>query len=380
MPTSRDYYEILGVPRNASADDLKAAYRKLAKQYHPDINKATGAEEQFKEINEAYAVLSDEQKRAAYDRYGQAGLSGAGAGDFSDFGMADIFESFFGGGFGGATGARASRRSPRRGADLRYDLTVEFEEAIAGAEKDIEITRQEVCSTCKGTGAEPGTTPVRCATCKGTGEVRQVRQTFLGSMVNVSACPTCRGTGETITSPCHTCNGRMQVRRTHRLTVEVMPGANTGTQIRYSGEGEPGLNGGPTGNLYVVISVKAHKHIRRRGDDLWLEIAVHMAQAALGAEITFPTVNSGREKLKIPAGTQSGSVFTLHGKGVPHLQRNGRGDLLVIVTVATPTNLTSEQKKQLQELAKNANPEGVPQEHGLVERLQEALNRGRGDD
>ena len=379
MPTQRDYYEILGVQRNASTDELKAAYRKLAKQYHPDVNKEPGAEEQFKEINEAYAVLSDEQKRAAYDRFGQAGLNGMGGGsDFSDFGMADIFESFFGGGFGGGT--RGSRRSPRRGTDLRYDLTIEFEEAITGAEREIEITRQEVCGTCKGTGAEPGTTPVRCATCKGTGEVRQVRQTFLGSMVNVTTCPACRGTGETISSPCHVCNGRTLVRRTHRLMVEVLPGATTGTQIRYSGEGEPGVNGGPAGNLYVVINIKPHKYFRRHGDDLWVEVSVHVAQAALGAEVTFPSVGNSREKLKIPAGTQSGAIITLRNKGVPHLQRSGRGDMLVLVSVATPTGLNSEQKKHLQELAKSVTPEVMPQEHGLVEHLQEALNRGRGDD
>jgi molecular chaperone DnaJ len=376
MATQRDYYEVLGVGRSASLDELKAAYRKLAKQYHPDVNKDPGAEERFKEINEAYAVLSDDQKRAAYDRYGQAGLNGMGASDFSDFGMADIFESFFGGGFGMGTGARSARRSPRRGADLRYDLTIEFEEAIAGVEKEIEITRQEVCPACKGSGAEPGTSPVRCATCKGTGEVRQVRQTFLGSMVNVTSCPTCHGTGETVPTPCRTCNGRTQVRRTHRIPVEVLPGANSGTQIRYSGEGEPGQHGGPTGNLYVVIGVKPHKYFRRRGDDLWVEVAVHMAQAALGAEVILPPVNNVREKLKIPAGTQSGTIFTLRGKGVPHLQRSGRGDMLVIVTAATMTGLNSEQKKHLQELGKNASLEAVPQEHGLVERLQDALNKG----
>ena len=378
MATQRDYYEILGVARGAGVDELKAAYRKLAKQFHPDVNKEPGAEERFKEINEAYAVLSDDQKRAAYDRYGQAGLSGMGASDFSDFGMADIFESFFGGGFGMGGGGRGARRSPRRGADLRYDLTIEFEEAISGVEKEIEITRQEVCPACKGSGAEPGTTPVRCATCKGTGEVRQVRQTFLGSMVNVTTCPTCHGAGETVPTPCHTCNGRTQVRRTHRIPVEVLAGANSGTQIRYAGEGEPGLNGGPTGNLYVVIGVKPHKYFRRRGDDLWVEVAVHMSQAALGAEVILPPVNSVREKLKIPAGTQSGSIFTLRGKGVPHLQRSGRGDMLVIVTAATLTNLNAEQKKHLQELGKNASPEAVPQEHGLVERLQDALNKGGG--
>ncbi len=376
MPTQRDYYEILGVPRTATAEDLKAAYRKLAKQYHPDVNKEAGAEEQFKEINEAYAVLSDEQKRAAYDRYGQAGLSGMGGGpDFSDFGVADIFESFFGGGFG--AGTRAGRRSPRRGADLRYDLALEFEEAIAGAHKDIEVTREEVCPTCKGSGAEPGTTPVRCATCKGSGEIRQVRQTFIGPMVNMMTCPTCRGTGETIPTPCKTCGGRTQVRRTQRLTVDVPPGANSGTQIRYSGEGEPGQNGGPHGNLYIVIGVKPHKYFRRQGDDLWVEVAVNMVQAALGAEISFPTINSGREKIKISAGTQPGTVFTLRGKGVPHLQRSGRGDLLVIVNVATPTSLHGEQKRVLQELGKSLNAEPELQERGLIERLQDVLGRSR---
>jgi len=370
MATKRDYYDVLGVGRNASADEIKSAFRKLARQYHPDVNKASGAEEKFKELNEAYGVLSDEQKRAAYDRYGHAGVSGAGFGaaDFSGFGVEDIFESIFGG-FGGTR--TTARRAPRRGADLRYDLTIAFEEAISGAQKDIQVTRQEVCEACRGSGAEPGTTPTRCAVCKGTGEVRQVRQTFLGSMVNVATCPTCRGAGEVITSPCHTCHGRGQTRQTRRLSVSLPPGVDTGTQIRLSGEGEPGANGGPSGNLYVVITVAEHKYFRRRGDDVILEVAINVAQAALGAEVKVPSVN-GAEKISIPAGTQSGAVFHLRGKGAPRLQRQGRGDMLVVVTVATPTHLSHEQKKLLKDLG-NLKDEATPLEAGLLDRLRDTL-------
>ena len=371
MATKRDYYEVLGVARGAAGDEIKSAYRRLAKQYHPDVNKETGAEERFKEVSEAYAVLSDEQKRAAYDRYGHAGVSGAGAPDMSGFGMEDIFESIFGG-FGARTN---TRRSPRRGADVRYDLAIAFEEAIAGAEKEVQVTRHEVCGTCKGSGAEPGTTPVRCHTCNGAGEVRQVRQTFLGSMVNVSTCPTCQGKGETIATPCHTCHGRTQVRQTRRLNVNIPPGVDTGTQIRLSGEGEPGINGGPNGNLYVAITVQPHKYFRRQGDDIVLEVSVNLAQAALGTDITVPTVN-GTEKIKVPSGMQAGSVFHLRGKGVPRLQRSGRGDMYVLVTVTTPTNLSGEQKKLLKELAKTLPPDAVPQEKGLIDRVREVLISG----
>jgi molecular chaperone DnaJ len=371
MADKRDYYDILGVPRGASADELKSAYRKLAKQYHPDVNREPGADEKFKELNEAYAILSDAEKRAAYDRYGHAGVNGgAGAPDFSGFGVEDIFETFFGG-FGGAAG-RTTRRAPRRGADLRYDLTITFEESLAGVEREIEITRNEVCETCRGSGAEPGTAPVRCATCKGSGEVRQVRQTFLGSMVNVITCPACRGTGEVINSPCRTCNGRAQVRRTRRLSINVPPGVNTGTQIRLSGEGEPGQNGGPAGNLYVVINVAAHAHFRRRDDDLYVEVGINVAQAALGAEVHVATPY-GQEKLKVPAGTQSGTIFQLRGKGVPHLQRSGKGDLYVIVNVITPGNLSREQKKLLEELRKTLGADAQPLERGLLDRLRDAL-------
>ena len=371
MPTQRDYYEILGIARQATVDEIRGAYRRLAKQVHPDVNKEPAAEDRFKEISEAYAVLSDEQKRAAYDRYGHAGLSGMGMPDFSGFGVEDIFESIFGG-FGARSGPR---RSPRRGADLRYDLSLSFEEAITGVDKEVQVTRHEVCPACRGTGAEPGTSPNRCATCNGSGEVRQVRQTFLGSMVNVSNCPTCQGKGEVIATPCHTCRGRTQVRQTRSLTVTVPPGVDNGTQIRLSGEGEPGLNGGPNGNLYVVLNITPHRYFRRQGDDIVLEMAINLTHAALGADIQVPTVN-GSEKLKIPAGTQSGTVFHLRGKGVPRLQRSGRGDMHVVVTVAVPTNLSGEQKKLLKDLAKSLSAEAVPQEHGLIDSVREVLTGG----
>jgi molecular chaperone DnaJ len=372
--TDRDYYEILGVPRSASSDDLKAAFRKMARQYHPDVNKAPDAEERFKEVNEAYAVLSDPDKRAAYDRYGHAGVRGPGGGvdfnvDFSDF--ADIFGDLFGfGGFGRSS--RRSRNVPRRGGDLQYRLDLNFEEAVFGAEKEIEITRDEACATCNGTGSEPGTSPVRCKTCNGSGEVRQVRQTILGSMVQVTTCPTCNGQGEIIETPCHTCQGRGQVRRTRKKVVSVPAGVDTNTQIRLAGEGQPGINGGPNGNLYIVINVKPHKYFRRRDYDILMDLNVNVAQAVLGAEVEIPTVD-GQATLKIPAGTQPGKVLHMRGKGVPHLRSNGRGDQLVIVNVEIPTRLNQEQRQLFEQLAKSLGSEVQPQERGFLDWLKEAL-------
>lgn len=364
MPTKRDYYQSLGLARGASADDIRSAYRRLAKQYHPDVNREPGAEERFKEINEAYGVLSDEEKRAAYDRYGHAGLQGNL--DFGDFGFSDIFEQFF----GGFAPRSSSRRGPRRGADLRYDLTISFETAIKGGEEEVVVTRAETCPTCRGSGAEPGTSPTRCSNCKGSGEVRQVRQTFLGSMVSVTTCPTCRGTGETISTPCHTCLGRTQVRRERKLTFTIPPGVDNGTQIRLAGEGEPGQGGGPPGNLYVVLTVEPHKFFRRRGNDLVLEVAINVAQAALGDEITIPTVD-GDERLSVPPGTQSGKVFRIKNQGVPHLQRHGRGDQIVVIHVAVPTNLTAEQKRLFKDLAKTLGADVTPQEKGFGDWLKD---------
>lgn len=372
--TQRDYYEILGVSRNASQDELKSAFRRLARQYHPDVNNSPDAEEHFKEINEAYAVLSDSEKRAAYDRFGHAGVRGPGGGpdinvDFSDF--ADIFGDLFGfGGFGRSS--RRARNAPRRGGDLQYRVDLTFEEAVFGVEKEIEITRDEICETCNGSGAEPGTTPKRCPTCNGAGEVRQVRQTILGSMVQVATCPTCNGQGETIDTPCHICQGRGQVRKTRKKVVNIPAGVDTGTQIRLAGEGQPGINGGPNGNLYIVIQVKQHKYFRRREYDILMDLNINVAQAVLGAEVEVPTVD-GPDTLRIPAGTQPGKVLHLRNKGVPHLRGNGRGDQLVVVNVEIPNRLNQEQRELFEELAKSLGSEVRPQERGFLDWLKEAL-------
>ena len=372
--TQRDYYEVLGVPKSASNDDLKAAFRKLARQYHPDVNKEADAEERFKEINEAYAVLSDADRRAAYDRFGHAGVKGAGGAqdftvDFSDF--ADIFGDLFGfGGFGRTS--RRSRNAPRRGADLAYRVDLTFEEAVFGVEREIEITRDEVCTTCNGSGAEPGTSAVRCTSCNGTGEVRQVRQTLLGSMVQVATCPTCNGAGETIASPCHTCHGRGLEQRTRRKVVSIPGGVDGGTQIRLGGEGQPGANGGPNGNLYITINVQPHKFFRRRDNDIVLDLDINIAQAALGAEVEVPTVD-GKASLKIPSGTQPGKVLRMRGKGVPFLRREGRGDQLVVVNVEIPSRLNTEQRELFEQLAKSLGSEVRPQERSFLDWLKETL-------
>jgi molecular chaperone DnaJ len=366
MTEKRDYYEVLGIGRSASTDEIRSAYRRLAKQYHPDVNREDGAEERFKEINEAYAVLSDAERRASYDRFGHAGLKGMNF-DF-DFGFGDIFEEFFG---FGMSGSRA-RNAPRRGADLRYDITLEFEEAAFGVEREIEFNRQEVCSVCKGVGAEPGTTPVRCSTCNGSGEVRQVRQTFLGSMVNVSTCPACGGRGETISTPCKNCNGRGLERKQISKTIPVPAGVDNGTQIRLAGEGEPGINGGPKGNMYVIVHVKPHHFFRRKNDDVLLDLAVNIAQASLGADIAVPTLD-GEETLSIPPGTQPGKVIKMRGKGIPHLNRNGRGDQLIVVSVDIPRHLETKQRELLEELADTLGTEVKVQERSFLDSLRELL-------
>lgn len=371
--TQRDYYEVLGVGRDATSDDLKAAFRKKARQLHPDVNKEADAEERFKELNEAYAVLSEPEKRAAYDRFGHAGVRGAGgmpdfSVDFSD--LSDIFDFFGFGSFGRS--ARRSRNAPHRGADLQYRLDLTFEEAIFGAEKEIEISRDEVCSVCNGSGAEPGTSPIRCSACNGSGEVRQVRQTLLGSMVQVTTCPTCGGKGEVISSPCHACQGRGVERRSSRKVISVPAGVDSGTQIRLAGEGQPGANGGPHGNLYVVIDVKPHEYFKRRDNDIILNLTINIAQAALGAEVQIPTVD-GPATLKIPPGTQPGKVLRLRGKGVPHLRSNGRGDQLVALNIEVPSRLTSEQRELFEQLAKSLGSEVRPAERSFLDWLKDAL-------
>ena len=369
----RDYYEILGVGRDATAEELKSAFRQKARQYHPDVNKAPDAEERFKELNEAYAVLSDPEKRAAHDRYGHAGVNGmGGAPDFSTMDFSDIFEEFFGGFTGMGGFGRRQRNAPRRGADINQVVTLTFEEAVFGVDKEIEITRDEVCRTCGGSGAEPGTRPVRCATCGGQGEVRQVRQTFLGSMVQVTTCPNCNGRGEVIETPCRTCRGRGLERRTVKKTVAIPAGVDKGIQIRFAGEGQPGINGGPHGNLYIEIDVKPHKFFQRKKNDIVLNLTINIAQAALGAEVEVPTID-GTTKLTIPPGTQPGKVFTIRGKGVLYLRSSARGDQLVITNVEVPTRLTSEQRKLLEQLARTLGTEVKPQEKNFFDVLKEVL-------
>jgi len=365
----RDYYKVLGVGRSATQEEIKKAYRQLARKYHPDVSDVPDAEARFKEINEAYEVLSDPEKRGTYDRFGHVGPGSLGFG--FDFGFRDpfeIFEEVFGQGFGFRTSAR---RGPRRGVDLRYDLPLTFEEAVFGKEKEVEVTRYEVCPECKGSGAEPGTSPVRCSECSGTGQVRRVQRSILGSFVSVTTCPACQGEGETVPIPCLRCGGQKQVSITRKLSVTIPPGVDGGTQIRLAGEGEIGERGGPPGNLYIVLNVEPHPIFQRRGDDVLVELLVNVAQATLGAEVQVPTLE-GEEKISIPAGTQSGTVLRLSKKGVPHLRQNGRGDELVLVRVAVPTRLSREQKSLFQELGKTLEPEMVWKEkHSLVDDLRE---------
>jgi len=367
MSVKRDYYEILGVGRGASADEIRKAYRRLARQYHPDVNKSPDAEARFKEINEAYEVLSDQEKRMAYDRFGFAGVEGR----FDDFGfsdISDIFESFFGG-----FARTRTRKGPRAGEDLRASLTLSFEEAVFGAEKELEIERLEVCPACNGSGAAPGSHPIRCPECGGTGEVRRVRSSIFGSFVNVSTCPRCRGEGMIISDPCPKCHGQQRVRVKRRIVVTIPPGVDDGTRIRLAGEGNAGVNGGPSGHLYVFLSVKPHRYFRRKDNDIYLNVTINIAQAALGAEITVPTLD-GDAQLVIPAGTQTGQTFTLKGRGVPYLRRNGRGDQLITVFVATPTKLNAEQKRLLQELAKTLDKEAIPHnDRSLFDKLRDAF-------
>jgi len=368
--SNQDYYEILGVGRNASDDEIKAAFRKLARQYHPDVNKEDSAEEKFKEINEAYGVLSDRDKRARYDRFGKEGLGNMGGfRDYTaDFG--DIFEELFGQ-FGFSTG-RSSRRSPRRGRDLQIQISLTFEEAVFGVEKEIEFQREETCSRCNGKGAEPGTSPVKCSTCNGQGEVRQIRQTFLGQMVQTATCPACNGRGETIDSPCKTCRSSGLERKLVKKKVQIPGGVDRGTQIRLAGEGGPGVNGGPVGNLFIVLDVKPHKFFKRRDNDIILNLDINVAQAVLGAEIDVPTLD-GEDKLRIPPGTQPGKVFTMRGKGVPFIRRKDRGNQLVIINVAVPTKLNKEQRELFEKLAESLGTTVKPQEKGFLDWLNEAL-------
>lgn len=348
---NKDYYEVLGIQKGASDDEIKKAFRKLAIKYHPDKNQGDKeAEQKFKEINEAYQVLSDPEKRAHYDQFGTAdpgagfGAGGFGGFDFSDMGgFGDIFDTFFGGGGSGSK----RRNGPTRGNDIEYTLNLTFEEAIFGTEKEISITRSESCEECHGSGAAPGTSAKTCSTCGGTGQVRVQRQTPLGSFVSTTTCDKCGGKGKIIESPCHTCHGKGSVRKNRKITVKIPAGVDTGNVMPLRGQGEHGQNGGSPGDLYIKIRVAPSKKFIRKGNDIYIDTHISMGHAALGIEIKVPTVD-GDVKYKIPAGTQSGTLFRLKGKGVPRVNSSGRGDQYVKVIVDIPKNLNEKQKQALE--------------------------------
>jgi len=374
MANKRDYYDTLGVDRSASEEEIKKAFRKLAFQYHPDHNRDDGAEDKFKEVKEAYDILSDAQKRAAYDRFGHAGVQGFGGRPFEGFdfgGIGDIFDAFF----GGATGT-ARRAGPQQGTDLSYGLTISFEEAVFGCEKELEILRTETCSACNGTKSEPGSQPSKCPTCNGTGEVRRTQRSIFGQFINVTMCSRCQGEGRIIAKPCSRCGGQGRERFTRKNMVKIPAGVDDGNQIRLSGEGDAGIKGGPPGNLYVKLSVRKHKFFQREGDNILLELPINFAQAALGDELDIPTVD-GDTKLKIPAGSQTGRLFRLKEKGVPHLRQPGRGDQVVRLYVVTPQSLDEKQKQLLRELSKTLGKATLPKdEKSFFEKIKDTFGSG----
>lgn len=372
MTTNRDYYEILGIAKTASPEEIKSAFRKLARQFHPDVNKESDAEDKFKEINEAYSVLSDADKRSRYDRYGRAGLGDQGGSQDYSVHFEDIFEELFGFGMGSGRG-QTRRNAPRRGRDLQMGVTLSFEEAVFGVEKEIEYERDEACSNCKGNGAEPGTSVKTCSTCGGRGEVRQVRQTFIVQMVETVPCQACQGRGQIIEKVCKTCSGRGQERKRVTKKVSVPAGVDNGMQIRLPGEGQPGQNGGPNGNIFIAVDVKPHEYFKRKGEDIILDLNINIAQAVLGAEILVPTVDAKEEKLNIPSGTQPGSMFNMRGKGVPRIRQSGRGDQRVIVNVDIPKKLSAEQRELFEKLASTLGTTPKPQQKGFMDWLNEAL-------
>jgi len=361
--SKRDYYDVLGVEKGASKEDIKKSYRKLARKYHPDVNKEADASDKFKEVKEAYETLSNEQKRSQYDQFGHAGAQqgfggggfGGGGQDFGGFG--DIFDMFFGGG----GGRRNDPNAPRQGADLQYRMVLDFEEAIFGKETDISIPTEESCDTCHGSGAKPGTKVDTCSHCHGTGQLNVEQSTPFGKVVNRRVCNHCNGTGKIIPEKCTTCRGTGKVKKNRKIHINIPAGIDEGQQIRVSGKGEPGVNGGPPGDLFVVIQVRSHEFFQREGDHIYLELPITFAQAALGDEIEVPTVH-GRVKMKIAPGTQTGKTFRLKGKGAPNVRGYGHGDEHVQVRVVTPTKLTDKQKDLLREFNEISGNNSVDEE------------------
>ncbi|OPY23985.1 MAG: chaperone protein DnaJ [Methanomethylovorans sp. PtaU1.Bin073] len=387
MSTTRDYYEILGVSKESTEAEIKKAYRKLAMQYHPDKNKAPDAEEKFKEISEAYAVLSDEEKRAQYDKFGHAGIDGRysqedifrGA-DFRGFeDLGDILSGIFGGGFGGFAGdifggGRGRRNAPMRGSDLRYDLSISLEEAATGVETTINVPRAENCETCGGTGAKAGTTPKTCPTCHGSGQITSARNTPFGRFMSTTVCNTCHGNGQIIEDPCPACKGTGKIKKIKKLSVKLPKGADNGLRLKIRGEGEAGSPGAPAGDLYVMVHVQPHKTFERVGDDILYELPISFVQATLGDEVLVPTLY-GNVKMNIKPGTQTHSVLRLKGKGMPHLHGSGEGDQLVRVIVQTPKNLNSEQKELLRKFDELDRKSAKNSKHsGIFEKVKDAFS------
>ncbi|MFS0672860.1 molecular chaperone DnaJ [Ornithinibacillus sp. 179-J 7C1 HS] len=371
--SKRDYYEVLGVEKNASKEEIKKAYRKLARQYHPDVNKEPDAADKFKEVKEAYETLSNDQKRTQYDQFGHAGMNGnqgfGGFGGSQDFGgFGDIFDMFFGGG-----GRRRDPNAPQQGADLQYTMILEFEEAIFGKEADITIPKDEQCDTCHGSGAKPGTKPETCTHCHGSGQLNTEQNTPFGRVVNRRVCHYCDGSGKIIPEKCMTCSGKGTVKKNKKIHINIPAGIDDGQQIRVAGKGEPGKNGGPAGDLYVVIQVRKHEFFTREGDHIFCELPLTFSQAALGDEVEVPTVH-GKVMLKIPAGTQTGKVFRLKGKGAPNVRGYGQGDQHIKVRIVTPTKLTERQKELLREFNEISGNERIEeQDDSLFQKFKRAF-------
>jgi molecular chaperone DnaJ len=371
MTDKRDYYEVLGVARGASADEIKKAYRRLARQHHPDVNKDAGAEEAFKEINEAYQVLSNADQRAAYDRYGHAAFNGAGADPFGFGGrspFSDLFETFFGGATAGGT--RRARTVPR-GGDLKVSLDLSFEEAVFGVEREVEVNRYEPCEACGGTRMRDGQSPPTCGTCNGTGEVRRVQNTVLGQFMTATTCDRCGGEGVTVIDPCPECRGRGRAAHKRKIIVTVPPGVDENSTLRLSGQGEQVRDGVP-GNLFVSLRIRPHRELGRAGKHILYDLPVTVAQAVLGAQIEIPTVD-GPTPFLVPAGTQPNEQFRLRGKGVPDLRGGDRGDQIVTVHVVVPTELTAEQRQLFEQLDGTLGQASLPKERGFFSRVKDAL-------
>lgn len=371
--SKRDYYEVLGVSKSASKDEIKKAYRKLSKQYHPDINKADDAADKFKEIKEAYEVLSDDQKKAHYDQFGHTDPNqgfGGGGGFDGGFGFEDIFETFFGGQGGGRR--RRDPNAPRQGADLQYTMTLSFEEAAFGKETTIEIPVEETCDTCSGTGAKPGTKVETCSQCRGTGQESVEQNTPFGRIVNRRTCSKCNGSGKSIPNKCTTCHGAGRVKKRNKIKVNIPAGVDEGQQLRVAGKGEAGVNGGPAGDLYVVFHVRRHEFFERDGDDVYCEMPITFAQAALGDEVEVPTLH-GKVKLKVPAGTQTGTNFRLKGKGIANVRGYGQGDQHIKIRVITPTKLSEKQKQLIREFAETSGQAPDEQEDSFFSKVKRVL-------